>query len=101
MENESSPSSDSDLGFMTSLLQLAVGARSMLREEEYDFPKPADALISTFYPILSTYILDVLLRGTDGTDGKELFCSFQSCFVDYIHRAVSAAILSKQAHDIH
>lgn len=72
MEDESSPSQDTNLKFMTSLLQLAVGARSMLREEEFVMPKPADQLISTFYPILSTYILEVQLRDADETDGEIL-----------------------------
>lgn len=69
VEDESSPSQDADLKCMTSMLQLAVGARTMLREEEYSLPKPADHLISTFYPILSTYILEVQLRDADETDG--------------------------------
>ena len=73
VEAESSPSSDADLGFMTSMLQLAVNARTMLREEEYTFPKPADQLISTFYPILSTFILEVQMRDADETIGKSLF----------------------------
>jgi hypothetical protein len=69
VEDESSPSSDSDLLFMTCLMQLAVGARSMLRERRYQFPQASQDLLKTFYPILSTFILEVQLREPNDTDG--------------------------------
>lgn len=70
VESEGSPSSDLDLVFMTRLMQLAVGARGMLRERQYHFPGAADHLLKTFYPILSTFILEVQLREPEETDGE-------------------------------
>lgn len=69
VEREGSPSSDTDIVFLTRLMQLAVGARGMLRERQYAFPEAADHLLKTFYPILSTFILEVQLREPDETDG--------------------------------
>ena len=69
VEEELSPSSDPDLVFMTCLLQLAVGARQMLRERRYAFPAASQDLLKTFYPILSTFILEVQLREPNDTDG--------------------------------
>ena len=70
VERETSPSDDADLVFMTRLLQLAVGARSMLREKQYKFPEPSHALLHVFYPILTGYILEVQLREADEADGE-------------------------------
>lgn len=70
MESEKPASSDSDLVFMTCLMQLAVGARRMLRERQYVFPEVSDDLLKNFYPILSAFILDVQMREPNETDGK-------------------------------
>jgi len=69
VEEEQSPSSDPDLVFMTCLLQLAVGARQMLRERRYHFPSASQDLLKTFYPILSTFILEVQLREPNDSEG--------------------------------
>ena len=69
MESEGSPATDPDLVFMTRLMQLAVGARTMLRDKSYAFPVVSNDLLKTFFPILSTFILEVQLREPDEADG--------------------------------
>lgn len=70
MESEAPASSDTDLVFMTCLMQLAMGARKMLRERKYQFPEVSNDLLKTFYPILSSFILEVQLREPNDTDGE-------------------------------
>ena len=71
MESEGSPATDPDLVFMTRLMQLAVGARTMLRDKSYAFPAVSNDLLKTFFPILSTFILEVQLREPDEADGAQ------------------------------
>ena len=40
VEEEKSPSEDPDLTFLTSLMQLAVGCRAMLRGRRFSFRQP-------------------------------------------------------------
>ena len=82
VESEAPASSDSDLVFMTCLLQLAVGARQMLRERRYHFPEVSNDLLKTFYPILSSFILEVQLREPNETDGIDPKTAYPSnCLV--------------------
>ncbi|BDA45944.1 Negative elongation factor B [Coccomyxa sp. Obi] len=59
VENQQVPSEDSDLAFLTRLLQLAVGCRSMLRYRKYSFPAADPDLLGTFYPELISCMLDM------------------------------------------
>ena len=77
MESEAPASSDTDLVFMTCLMQLAMGARKMLRERKYQFPEVSNDLLKTFYPILSSFILEVQLREPNDTDGIALALSLK------------------------
>lgn len=82
VESEGSPSQDPSVIFLTRLLQLAVASRTMLRERQYCFPAASDQLLKTFYPILSTFILEVQLREPDETDGDSFslpFCPLEDC----------------------
>ena len=54
---------------MTCLLQLAVGARQMLRHKHYKFPEASEDLLTTFYPILLGFIMDVQMRDTAAPAG--------------------------------
>ena len=72
VESEAPASSDDNLIFMTCLMQLAVGARQMLRERRYKFPEVSSDLLKTLYPILSSFILEAQLRDSDETDGTFL-----------------------------
>jgi hypothetical protein len=69
VENELAPSDDADLVFLTRLLQLAAGCRSMLRSRKYSFPAADPELLHTFYPVLTSCILEVQLRDEDDTCG--------------------------------
>lgn len=81
VESEAPASSDTDLVFMTCLMQLAVGARKMLRERKYHFPEVSSDLLKTFYPILSSFILEVQLREPNETDGRAIILRCLSLIV--------------------
>ncbi|CAL5228021.1 g11083 [Coccomyxa viridis] len=67
VEEEKSPSEDPDLTFLTSLMQLAVGCRAMLRGRRFSFPAADPELLRSFYPLLMNFMLEVLFR-----DGSEV-----------------------------
>lgn len=58
-----------DLVFLTRLLQLATGCRAMLRSRKYSFPPADPELLHTFYPVLTSCILEVQLRDEDDVSG--------------------------------
>ncbi|KAK9806710.1 hypothetical protein WJX72_000208 [[Myrmecia] bisecta] len=64
-EAENHPSEDADLVFLTRLLRLAMGCRKMLRERAYSFPAASSELLSTFYPILTGYVVESLCQDSD------------------------------------
>ncbi len=71
VEEEKSPSDDADLTFLTSLLQLAVGCRAMLRGRRFSFPAADPELLRSFYPLLMNFMLEVLFRdGSEVLDGE-------------------------------
>lgn len=69
MEAEQSPSDDPDLVFLTSLLQLAVGTRAMLRSRRFSFPAADHELLHSFYPALMNFMLEVQIQDPDEPDG--------------------------------
>jgi hypothetical protein len=62
VEGMRDPADDDELIFMTRMMQLAVGSRAMLRDRKYCFPDASSTLVHEFYPILSNYITDIMLR---------------------------------------
>jgi len=66
---EGSPAADADLGFMTRLLQHALGCRGMLRERAFAFAPPAPELLHTFYPLLMAAMVEAELHDADTVDG--------------------------------
>lgn len=70
VEVQAVPKEDKDLVFLTQLLTLAVGVRSMLREGAYDFPDPDPEVLNTLYPLIADLILDAELMEVDDEDGQ-------------------------------
>ncbi len=83
VEEEKSPSDDPDLTFLTSLLQLAVGCRAMLRGRRFSFPAADPELLRSFYPLIMNFMLEVLFRdGSELVDGE---ISKQTCLTPKAH----------------
>ena len=70
MEEEKSPSEDADLSFLTSLLQLAVGCRAMLRARRFCFPAANPELLHSFYPLIMNFMLEVQMQDLAEPDGE-------------------------------
>jgi len=71
VEVQAVPKEDKDLVFLTQLLTLAVGVRSMLRDGTYDFPEPDPEVLNTLYPLVADLILDAeLIEVDDEDDGQ-------------------------------
>jgi negative elongation factor B len=68
VEVQAVPKDDNDLVFLTQLLTLAVGVRSMLREGTYDFPEADPEVLNTLYPLIADLILDAELMDADDED---------------------------------
>ena len=68
MEAEQSASDDPDLVFLTSLLQLAVGCRSMLRSRRFSFPAADPELLHSFYPLIMNFMLEVQIQDLNEPD---------------------------------
>jgi negative elongation factor B len=69
VEVQAVPKDDKDLVFLTQLLTLAVGVRTMLRDGTYDFPEPDPEVLNTLYPLIADLMLDAELMDVDG-DGE-------------------------------
>lgn len=69
VEVQAVPKEDKDLVFLTQLLTLAVGVRSMLRDGAYDFPDADPEVLNTLYPLIADLILDAELMEVDDADG--------------------------------
>ena len=69
-EEMKSPSEDPDLTFLTSLLQLAVGCRSMLRGRRFSFPAADPELLHSFYPLIMNFMLEVQMKDGPEPDGE-------------------------------
>ena len=76
MEEQTEPAASEPLVFMTRLLQLAVSCRAMLRDRRFHFPEAPRLLLREFYPILTNYVMDVLLR-EPGAAGGRVFVGFE------------------------
>lgn len=70
VEEEKSPSEDPDLSFLTSLLQLAVGCRAMLRARRFNFPAADPELLHSFYPLIMNFMLEVQMQDLSEPDGE-------------------------------
>ena len=75
MDEEKSPSEDPDLNFLTSLLQLAVGCRAMLRARRFSFPAADPELLHSFYPLIMNFMLEVQIQDLSEPDGEALQCN--------------------------
>eukprot|EP00884_Botryococcus_braunii_P001342 jgi/Botrbrau1/11208/Bobra.0075s0004.1 len=52
------PKEDPDLVFLTRLVQLAVGCRTMMRERKYTIPPASQLLLHDFLPLLGNMIIE-------------------------------------------
>ena len=72
VEEQKVPQDNLDVVFLTQLLTLAVGARTMLRENgtgvDCDFPEPDPELLNTLYPLIADFILDAELMEVDADE---------------------------------
>ena len=70
VEAEQSASDDPDLVFLTSLLQLAAGCRSMLRSRRFSFPAADPELLHSFYPLIMNFMLEVQIQDPNEPDSR-------------------------------
>ncbi|KAK9862457.1 hypothetical protein WJX84_012054 [Apatococcus fuscideae] len=70
-ENQRTPATDDTLIFLTRLLQLAAGCRMMLREKQFTFPAASPHLLHDFYPLLTSCVLDSLVREDEPLPGLD------------------------------
>ncbi|KAK9843275.1 hypothetical protein WJX74_009608 [Apatococcus lobatus] len=70
-EKQETPATDQTLAFLTRLLQLATGCRTMLREKQFSFPAVSPHLMHDFYPLLTGCVLDSLVREDEPLPGLQ------------------------------